>query len=85
MDLHSSLHFYIWVFSLIPLINLSVFMAIPCAFYYYSSVVKLEIRDGDASRITFIVQDFYSYVRFVFPYETEYYSSKVCKELLEFL
>ena len=25
------------------------------------------------------------YPRFVFPYETEYYSFKICKELLEFL
>jgi len=46
---------YVWVFSLTPLINLCVFMPIPCAFYYYSSVVELDLRDGDASGSHFIV------------------------------
>jgi hypothetical protein len=30
---------YFWVFNSIPLINLSVYMTIPCDFYYYFSVV----------------------------------------------
>lgn len=31
--------FYIWVFYLIPLINLSALMPIPCSFYNFISVV----------------------------------------------
>lgn len=38
---------YVWVFDLIALINMSVFMPVPCSFYYYSSVVQFEIREGD--------------------------------------
>jgi hypothetical protein len=36
---------------LIPLINLSVSIPIPCSFYYYCSVVHLEVRDDDTFRI----------------------------------
>jgi hypothetical protein len=32
---------------------MSVFMAIPCSFYYYFSVVQLEIRDGNTQGICF--------------------------------
>ena len=61
---------------------LSIFMPIPCCYYYYCSAVQLEIRDGDTSRSSFIVQDCFSYPRFfVFPYEVEHCSFKVCKEL----
>ena len=48
---------YVLVSHLIPLINMSAFMLIPWCFYYYSSVVGLEIRNGDASGSSFIVQD----------------------------
>lgn len=43
------------------LIHLSVFMPIPCYFYYYSSVIELEVRNGDASGSSFTVQDYFSY------------------------
>jgi hypothetical protein len=48
---------YFWVCELIPLTHLSVFMPIPCVFYYYSSVVELEIQGDDTSKSSFIVQD----------------------------
>lgn len=64
-----------------PLINLSVFTSIPCRFYYYCSIVPLEIKGGDISR-SFIGHDCYSNLGpFVSPYEAEYYSFKICKEL----
>jgi hypothetical protein len=50
----------------------TVSISIPCSFYYYCSVVQLEIRDGDISRSSFIVQDYFSYSPFFvlfFPYE----------------
>jgi hypothetical protein len=48
---------YVWIVDLIPLINLSVFMLLPCHFYFYSSRVWLKIRDADTSGSSFIVQD----------------------------
>ena len=42
----------------------------------------LEVRDGDSSHSSFIVHDCFSdHGVFVFPYEVEYFSFKVCKEL----
>ena len=38
------------VFNSIPLVNVSVFIPIPSCFHYCSSVVELDITDGDASR-----------------------------------
>jgi hypothetical protein len=38
--------FYFWVFHSIPSINVSVSVPIPCSFYHYCSVVKLEVSDG---------------------------------------
>lgn len=38
------------VFYLILLINLTVFMPVSCGFYYYCSVVQIEIMGGNASR-----------------------------------
>lgn len=68
-------------FSIFPLINLSVFMSVPCGFYYYCSIVQLEIKGGDISR-SFIVHDCCGNLGpFVSPYEAEYYSFKVCKDL----
>ena len=49
----------IWIFDLIPLVNLSVFMTIPSCFHYCSSLIELDVRDGDASRSSFIVQDWF--------------------------
>ena len=39
---------YIWVFHLIPFINMC-FEPLPYCVYYYSSVIHLEIWDGDTS------------------------------------
>jgi len=61
--------FYVWVFYLISLINLSVFMPVLCGFYYYDFIAKLETSDGDTSNISFITQDCFSYpVVFLFFY-----------------
>ena len=74
---------YVSVFNLIPLINMSVFVPIPRCFYYCSSIVELEIRDGDTSRRSFFVQDCFSYLGLsVFPYEVESCSFKVCEDFL---
>ena len=69
-------------FSSVPLVLLSVFMSIPGCSQYRSSVVEFEVRNCDASRSSFIVQDCFGYpVFFVFPYEVENCSFKVFKEL----
>ena len=71
----------IWVFYLVSLVLLSVLMPIPGYFKYCTSVAEFEVRDYDASRSSFIVQDCFGYLRvFVFPYEVEYCSFEVCKE-----
>jgi hypothetical protein len=84
----SSVHRFVTlflVFSSIPLINLSNFMPTQCSFYCYCSVVQHEIGDSDTPRSSFILQVYFRYPRsFVFPYEVENCSFKVCK-LLEFL
>ena len=55
-------------------------LPIPCSFYYYCSVVQLEISDGDTSRVSFSELVVLAILGFlVFPYETDYF--KVCKEL----
>ena len=41
-----SMRFYFSVFNSIQLINVPVSLPIPCSFYHYCSVVKLEVRDG---------------------------------------
>jgi hypothetical protein len=51
-----SMWVYFWFVDFIPLINLFVFIPISYSFYYYCSVVHLEIRDSDISRSSFIVQ-----------------------------
>jgi hypothetical protein len=61
----------------------SVSVPIPCSFYHYCSVVKLEVRDGDYPpalllllRIVFATLGF-----FAFPDEFENCSFHVFKEL----
>lgn len=75
------------VISLIPLINISVFMSRPCGFCYCHSVVQHDMRDGDFSRYS-IIQNFDKYpwlfclyICFSFQYEVEYGPLKVCKVL----
>ena len=43
----------IWVINLIPLVNISIFMPIPSCFHYCSSVIELDVRDGEASKSSF--------------------------------
>lgn len=40
---------YICLFKSIPLINVTVFIPIPFCFYYYSSLIQLEFKNGDTS------------------------------------
>lgn len=51
--------------SSIKFINLSVFMSVPCVFYYDCFVVQLEIWGADMSRSSFIVQDLFHYHVFI--------------------
>ena len=61
---------YILVFDLIPLVNLSVFMLTSSWFHSWSSVVELEVRNGDVSESCFIVQNCFGHpLSFVCPYE----------------
>jgi hypothetical protein len=64
-----------------PIDQCVYFISIPHSFYHYSSVVQLEIRNGDTSSL-FIVQDYFSYPQcFVISYEVENCPFKFCKEL----
>jgi hypothetical protein len=51
------------VFSSIPLINLSVPVQVPCNFNHNCSLVKLEVRHGDSTRGSFIVENSFYYPR----------------------
>ena len=55
---------HFWVFSSIPLIYLSVAIPVPFSFYHNCSVVQLEVRDGDSTRSSFIVENSFCYPRF---------------------
>ena len=71
-------------FYSIPFVFLSVFMPIPDYFQYCASPVEFEVRDSFGSRRSFIVQNYFDYPGsfFVFPYEVEYCSFKVCGILI---
>ena len=72
---------FVRVFNSIPLIHMIVFMPIPSCFYYYSSIVELEVSYGDASRSSFILQDCFGYTGcFIFPWELKYCSLEVYEE-----
>ena len=45
----------IWVLNSMALVHLSVFMLISGCFHSCSSIMELDIRDGGASGISFIV------------------------------
>jgi hypothetical protein len=54
------------VFNSIPLIYLSVSvdLPVPCSFYHNCSVVQLEVRHGDSTRGSFILEKSFCYPRF---------------------
>lgn len=73
---------YFLVCDSTPLITLSVLMPISCGFYNYCFVVHLEFRDGDTSRSSFTIQNYFCFLGFfIFLHEVENCSFKVCKEL----
>jgi hypothetical protein len=55
---------HFWVFSSIPLIYLSVAVPVPCSFYHNCFVVQLEVRHGDSTRCSFIVENSFCYPKF---------------------
>ena len=62
------IHF--WVFNSIPLICLSVTVPVQCSFYHNCSVVQLNVRHGDSTRGSLIVENSFCYPRFfIFPGE----------------
>ena len=61
---------------------MSVFMPIPTCFYYCTSIVDLEVGDGDASRSSLLYKIVLAIlVFFLFAYDVEYCSFKVHEEL----
>jgi hypothetical protein len=55
---------HFWVFNSIPLVYLSVAVPVPCSFYHNCSVVQLEIRHGDSTRGSLIIENSFCYPRF---------------------
>jgi hypothetical protein len=55
---------YVWVFNSIPLLNMYIFVPIPCCFYYHGSVAQLETRDGGTVNISFVSQGCFVYPEF---------------------
>jgi hypothetical protein len=72
--------FYFWVFSSLPLTNLSASVPIPYRFYLYCSVV-VQLKVGDDDYCTLFVKNCYHYPGFFFPYEIENCPSHALKEL----
>ena len=67
--------------TLFPLVYLSIFVPIPKGFQELCKI-ELEVRDGDASRSSSVVQGCFGYPgSFVSPYKVENCSFKVCEEL----
>jgi hypothetical protein len=61
---------HLWVFNSTPLIYLSVTVPVPCSFYHNCSVVQFNVRQGDSTRGSFIVENSFCYPRFfIFPDE----------------
>jgi hypothetical protein len=55
---------HFWDFNFIPLSYLYVTIPEPCSFYHNCSVVQLEVRDGDPTRGSLIVEKSFCYPRF---------------------
>jgi hypothetical protein len=75
-----SVWFYFWDFSSTLLINLSVFVPIPCSFYHYYSVV-IEVRDGHSPEVLLLLRLFWLFWDFGFPNEFDNCSFHVFEEL----
>jgi hypothetical protein len=70
----------------VPLMNVSVSVPIPCSYYYYCSVVQLDVTYGDSSQSFLIVQDCFGCAGiFVFPHKVENCSFKVYKTCVRVL
>jgi hypothetical protein len=74
---------HFWVFNSIPLINLPVTVPVPCSFYHNCSLVQIEVRDGDSTRVSFIVEKTFRYPGyFVIPDEFRNCSILLYEELI---
>ena len=70
-----------WVFDTILLASWLFLYKFHAVFYYYCSVVQLEVRDGDTSISRYCIGLLLLSCFFLFLYEVENCSFKVCKEL----
>ena len=79
----------IQVFNSISLVNLPVFMPTLGCFSNCSSIIELDVRDVDAYRSYFLVQDCFGYPGFCFCFcflhEVEYCSFKVYEDYVGIL
>lgn len=81
-----SMWIYVWIFKSIPLINVSILGVVDLIFYYYRSVVQLEIGASYTSHGSFSIQNCFSYSGFfIFLYEPENYPFKICEEVFGIL
>ena len=55
---------HFWVFNSTPFVYLSVIVPVLCSFYHNCSVLQLEVRHGDSTRGSFIVENSFCYPRF---------------------
>lgn len=63
---------YVYIFKCVLVIDVHVFVAIPCWFYSYASVVQCKLEGGDSSSSSLIVHDYFSYhVFWGFQYEVK--------------
>jgi hypothetical protein len=73
---------HFWVFNSIPLIYLSLLIPVSCSFYHNCSIVQLEVRHGDSTRGSFILENSYCCPRyFVIPDEFANFRFKFSEEL----
>ena len=61
---------YLWAFSFVPVIYISVFVTLPYCLDDCGFVVEPEVRQVDSSSSILLSQDCFGYLRFfVFPYK----------------
>lgn len=49
---------YAWIFNSIPLMDIPIVVLLPWCFYYHSSVIQLEVKEGDTSRVLLLFRRF---------------------------